>query len=145
MALLASITWSSAQTDFYSLEVSTLEGETNDLESVKGKKVMVVNTASKCKFSEQYEMLEVLYQKYGDPLIILAFPAGSFGNTEFEETSDIRHFCIKKYEITFRLMEIVILDKDHKSPIYLWLTDQSQNGVMDSEVECNFQKYLFSE
>lgn len=106
---------------------------------------MVVNTASKCKFSEQSEMLEVLYRKYGDPLVILAFPAGRFGNTEFEETSDIRHFCIKKYEITFRLMEIVILDKDYKSPIYQWLTDQSQNGVMDSEVEWNLQKYLISE
>ena len=136
----------SAQNSFYDILVKTLEGETYSLNELKGHKVMIVNTASKCSFTEQYEMLEVLYKKYKDEgLVILAFPSNSFGGTEFEDTKEIRSFCTNKYEITFPIMEMVTITDEDKHPVYQWLTSKTLNGKMDSSVEWNFQKYLINE
>jgi glutathione peroxidase len=135
-----------AQKSFYDIPVKTLEGKTFTLNELKGHKVMVVNTASKCSFTEQYEMLEVLYQKYKeDGLVILAFPSNSFGETEFEDTKEIRTFCTNKYEITFPIMEMATITEGKKHPVYEWLTAKALNGKMDSSVEWNFQKYLINE
>ncbi|MCT4647011.1 MAG: glutathione peroxidase, partial [Carboxylicivirga sp.] len=107
---------------------------------------MIINTASKCKYTGQYEMLEVLYKKYKEAgLIILAFPSKSFGQQEFEQNKEIRTFCTSKYEITFPIMEKVSITNDNKHPVYEWLTSKDRNGVMDSRVEWNFQKYLINE
>ena len=135
-----------AQSSFYDLKVKTLEGEEYALSQLKGHKVMVVNTASKCSFTEQYEMLEVLYQKHKDDgLVILAFPSDSFGETEFEKVDEIRSFCTNKYDITFPIMEKAVITPNDKHEVYKWLTMKSENGKLNSEVDWNFQKYLINE
>jgi len=144
MTLISSSAFS--QTDgFYSFKVKTLEGQDFDLTSLKGKKVMVVNTASKCGYTPQYEDLQLLHEQYGQNLVILAFPANNFGNQEPGTAQEIRKFCTEKYHVTFQMMEKISVRGDDMHPLYKWLTSKEQNGVMDSEVKWNFQKYLIDE
>ncbi len=130
---------------FFDFKVKTLEGQEFDFASLKGKKVMVVNTASLCGFTPQYKQLEELYEKYKDELVIVGFPANNFGSQEPGTAKQIREFCTKNYNITFPLMEKISVKGDDMAPIYRWLTSKSENGVMDSEVKWNFQKYLIDE
>jgi len=130
---------------FYSFRVKTLEGEDFDLSSLKGKKVMVVNTASKCGFTPQYEDLQTLHDQYGQKLVILGFPANNFARQEPGNALEIRQFCTDKYDVTFPLMEKISVKGDDMHPLYQWLTSKEKNGVMDSEVKWNFQKYLIDE
>jgi len=130
---------------FYDFKVKTLEGQVFDFASLKGKKVMVVNTASKCGFTPQYKDLEEVYQKYQGDLVIIGFPANNFLNQEPGSASDIRKFCTENYGVTFPMMEKISVKGDDMAPIYKWLTSKSKNGVMDSEVKWNFQKYLIDE
>jgi glutathione peroxidase len=135
-----------AQTsDFYSFKVKTLEGKDFDFSTLKGKKVMVVNTASKCGNTPQYKDLEELYQKYGSNLVIIGFPANNFGSQEPGTATEIRKFCTDNYNVTFPLMQKISVKGDDMAPIYKWLTSKKENGVMDSEVKWNFQKYLINE
>ncbi|MCU4176248.1 glutathione peroxidase [Carboxylicivirga sp. N1Y90] len=144
--VLIGITGTKAQESFYDIKVNTLEGEAYTLSELKGKKIMVVNTASKCKYTKQYEMLELLYKKYEQQgFIVLAFPSESFGDTEFEDDEEIRTFCTKHYDITFPIFEKVEISKSEMHPIYQWLTQKSKNGKQDSKVKWNFQKYLIDE
>jgi glutathione peroxidase len=131
--------------DFYSFKVKTLEGGDFDLSSLKGKKVMVVNTASKCGYTPQYKDLEEMYEKYGDNLVIIGFPANNFMNQEPGSAEEIRKFCTDNYNVTFPLMEKISVKGDDMHPLYKWLTSKDKNGVMDSEVTWNFQKYLIDE
>lgn len=130
---------------FYDFKVKTLEGNDFDLSTLKGKKVMVVNTASKCGFTPQYKELEEVYQKYGDVLVIIGFPANNFMHQEPGSATEIRTFCTDHYGVTFPLMEKISVKGDKMDPLYRWLTSKSENGVMDSEVKWNFQKYLIDE
>jgi len=130
---------------FYSFKVRTLEGSDFDFASLEGKKVMVVNTASKCGYTPQYEDLEALHRQFGDKLFIIGFPANNFMNQEPGTASEIRQFCSDKYDVTFQLMEKVSVKGDDIHPLYQWLTSKERNGVMDSEVKWNFQKYLIDE
>jgi glutathione peroxidase len=130
---------------FYDFKVKTLEGDNFDLSSLKGKKVMVVNTASKCGFTPQYEDLQDLYEKYQDKLVIIGFPANNFANQEPGTAAEIRHFCTQNYGVTFPMMEKISVKGNDIHPLYLWLTSKDKNGVMDSEVRWNFQKYLIDE
>lgn len=130
---------------FYDFKVKTLEGKDFDLSSLRGKKVMVVNTASKCGYTPQYEDLQNLYEQYGKNLVVIGFPANNFANQEPGSASEIRQFCTDKYEVTFPLMEKISVKGDDMHPLYKWLTSKSLNGVMDSEVKWNFQKYLIDE
>jgi len=130
---------------FYDFKVKTLEGKNFDLTSLKGKKVMIVNTASNCGFTPQYKELEELYEKYRDELVIIGFPANNFANQEPGTAAQIREFCTKNYNVTFPLMEKISVKGDDMAPLYKWLTSKSENGVMDSEVKWNFQKYLIDE
>lgn len=130
---------------FYDFKVRTLEGKDFDLSTLKGKKVMVVNTASKCGYTPQYEDLQNLYEQFGKNLVIIGFPANNFLNQEPGSASEIRQFCTEKYEVTFPLMEKISVKGDDMHPLYKWLTSKSLNGVMDSEVKWNFQKYLIDE
>ncbi len=135
-----------AQTSgFYDFKVKTLEGGTFDFSTLKGKKVMIVNVASKCGNTPQYKDLEALYEKYHDYLVIIGFPANNFGHQEPGTAADIRKFCTENYAVTFPLMEKISVKGDDMAPIYKWLTSRSENGVMDSEVKWNFQKYLIDE
>jgi glutathione peroxidase len=130
---------------FYDFKVKTLEGADFDFSTLKGKKVMVVNVASKCGFTPQYKELEEMYRKYEDELVIIGFPANNFGNQEPGTASEIRQFCTDKYGVTFPLMEKISVMGDDMHPLYKWLTSKDKNGVMDSEVKWNFQKYLIDE
>ncbi len=130
---------------FYDFKVKTLEGKDFDFASLKGKKVMVVNTASKCGFTPQYKELEEVYVKNQDNLVIIGFPANNFANQEPGTAADIRKFCSENYGVTFPMMEKISVKGDDMAPLYKWLTSKAKNGVMDSEVKWNFQKYLIDE
>ncbi len=130
----------------HQFKTATLEGEDFDLASLKGKKVLVVNTASKCGLTPQYADLEVLYKKYGgDKFVIIGFPANNFMKQEPGSHDEIREFCTQNYGVTFPMMEKISVKGDDMHPIYQWLTQKAQNGVMDSEVGWNFQKYMIDE
>jgi len=131
---------------FHSFQVKDINGKTFDLASLKGKKVLVVNTASKCGYTPQYEGLEELYKKFKDMnFVIIGFPANNFGAQEPGSDSDIKAFCTKNYGVTFPMMSKISVKGDDMAPIYQWLTKQTMNGKMDSEVKWNFQKYLIDE
>ena len=131
---------------FHDFKTTTLEGETFDLASLKGKKVLVVNTASKCGLTPQYKDLEALYKKYGgNNFVIIGFPANNFLKQEPGTNEEIRDFCTKNYGVTFPMMHKISVKGDDMDPIYQWLTQKSQNGVKDSEVSWNFQKYMIDE
>ncbi len=130
---------------FYSFKVKTLNGGEFDFSSLKGKKVMIVNTASKCGFTPQYKDLEALYNEYKGELVILGFPANNFANQEPGTAKEIREFCTQNYGVTFPMMAKISVKGDDMAPVYKWLTSKKENGVMDSEVKWNFQKYLIDE
>lgn len=131
--------------DFYKFKVKTLEGGEFHFSTLKGKKVMIVNTASQCGNTPQYKDLEELYKKYSDNLIIIGFPANNFGSQEPGTATEIRKFCTDSYGVTFPLMQKISVKGDDMAPVYKWLTSKSENGVLDSEVKWNFQKYLIDE
>ena len=124
----------------------TLDGHWLDLASLKGKKILIVNTASKCGFTHQYKELETLYEKYKDKnFVILGFPCNQFGNQEPGNSSDIQSFCTKNFGVTFQMMEKVDVKGDSICEIYKWLTSKEKNGVEGSSVKWNFQKYMIDE
>jgi glutathione peroxidase len=131
--------------DFYDFKVKTLEGVEFDFSSLKGKKVMIVNTASKCGFTPQYKELEEVYEKYKGSLVIIGFPANNFMNQEPGSSAKIREFCTENYGVTFPMMEKISVKGKDMAPLYKWLTSKTKNGVMDSQVKWNFQKYLIDE
>lgn len=135
----------SQEKGFYDFKVKTLEGKDFDFSSLKGKKVMIVNTASKCGFTPQYKDLEALYEQNEGKLVIIGFPANNFANQEPGSASDIRKFCTENYGVTFPMMEKISVKGNDMHPLYKWLTTKEKNGVLDSEVKWNFQKYLIDE
>jgi glutathione peroxidase len=133
-------------TSFYDFKVKTLDGMEFDFSTLKGKKVMIVNTASKCGFTPQYKDLEALYKQYeGDNFVIIGFPENNFLNQEPGSNTQIREFCTANYGVTFPMMEKISVKGKDMHPLYQWLTSKSKNGVMDSSVRWNFQKYLIDE
>lgn len=126
--------------------IKTISGNTFDLKSLKGKKVMIVNTASKCGLTPQYEKLEALYQKYKNKnFIIIGFPANDFLSQEPGTNQEIAHFCKQNYGVSFPMMEKISVKGNTMHPLYQFLTEKNKNGFSDSEVAWNFQKYLIDE
>jgi len=142
---MTSIAGFAQSSGFYDFKVKTLEGKDFDFATLKGKKVIVVNTASKCGFTPQYKDLEEVYQKYQDDLIIIGFPANNFMSQEPGSAEEIRNFCTANYGVTFPMMAKISVKGDDMAPVYKWLTSKAKNGVMDSDVKWNFQKYLIDE
>lgn len=146
LLLLLALTVAFGQKSFHEFSVKDIEGKTFELSSLKGKKVLVVNTASKCGLTPQYEQLQMLYENYGgDDFVIIGFPANNFANQEPGSDSEIATFCQKNYGVTFLMMSKVSVKGDDIHPVYQWLTQKTKNGKMDSEVAWNFQKYLIDE
>jgi glutathione peroxidase len=143
--MIISIAGFSQSSGFYDFKVKTLEGDTFDFSTLKGKKVMIVNTASKCGFTPQYKDLEELYKNYSEELVIIGFPANNFMHQEPGSAKDIREFCSRNYGVTFPMMEKISVKGKDMHPLYKWLTSKKLNGVMDSAVKWNFQKYLIDE
>jgi glutathione peroxidase len=130
----------------HSFKTETLEGEEFDMASLKGKKVLVVNTASKCGLTPQYEDLEKLYKEFGgDKFEIIGFPANDFLSQEPGTNKEIKEFCTKNYGVTFPMMHKISVKGDEMDAIYQWLTQKDQNGKLDSKVKWNFQKYMIDE
>jgi len=131
---------------FYSFEVKTIDGKKFDLSSLKGKKVLVVNTASKCGLTPQYKELEELYKMYGgSKFTIIGFPANNFMSQEPGSNEEIKSFCEKNYGVTFQMMEKISVKGDDIHPLYKWLTSKNENGIMDANVQWNFQKFMIDE
>ncbi len=134
------------QSGFYDFTVNSLDGNEYPFSDLKGKKVMIVNTASKCGLTPQYEQLQAVYEKYGgDDFIILGFPANNFKNQEPGTADEIREFCDVNYGVSFPMMEKISVKGEDQHPLYQWLTQKEKNGLKDSEVQWNFQKYLINE
>jgi glutathione peroxidase len=135
-----------SQSSFYELEAKSITGETIKFDIFKGKKLLIVNTASKCGFTKQYEDLENLNKKYGsEDFLIIGFPANNFMNQEPGTNEEIMQFCSTEYGVTFTMMAKISVKGDDIHPVYNWLTNKDLNGVADSEVKWNFQKYLIDE
>ena len=146
LSLLFISTVAFSQKSFYDFKVKDIDGKEFNLSSLKGKKVLVVNTASKCGYTKQYEQLESIYKLYGgDKFTVIGFPANNFGKQEPGTNEEIKEFCGKEFNVTFPMMSKISVKGDDIDPLYRWLTSKSQNGVMDSEVKWNFQKYLIDE
>jgi len=135
-----------AKENIYQFKVKDLYGEEFDFATLKGKKVLVVNTASKCGLTPQYKDLEALYKEYGKSgFVIVGFPANNFASQEPGTNEEIAAFCEQNYGVTFPMMDKISVKGDDMAPIYKFLTQKSKNGLQDSEVEWNFQKYLINE
>ena len=130
----------------YDFSVETISGEVFSLSNLKGKKVMVVNTASKCGLTPQYEILEKIYSQYkGRNFIIIGFPANNFMNQEPGSNAEIMNFCTQNYGVSFPMMAKISVKGSDIHPLYKWLTQKSENGVVDADVTWNFQKFLIDE
>lgn len=130
----------------YSFKVEDVNGQTFDFETLKGKKILIVNTASKCGLTPQYEQLQQVYdENKNNNFVIVGFPANNFGAQEPGTESEIAAFCQKNYGVTFPMMSKISVKGEDMHPLYIFLTNKSANGLQDSEVEWNFQKYLIGE
>ena len=130
----------------YQFKVEDLSGDTFNFSSLKGKKIMIVNTASKCGLTPQYKDLEAIYKEYKDKgFIIVGFPANNFASQEPGTNEEIGTFCQQNYGVTFPMMGKISVKGDDMSELYKFLTQKSKNGLEDSEVQWNFQKYLINE
>ncbi len=130
----------------HDFKVEDIYGDTFDLAGLKGKKVLVVNTASKCGLTPQYEGLQSLYEKYGgDGFTIIGFPANNFNEQEPGTNEEIVQFCQVNYGVSFPMMSKISVKGDDIHPLYKWLTRKSENGKIDAEVTWNFQKFMIDE
>ena len=129
----------------YDFKVASLNGDTINFADFKGKKILIVNTASKCGFTPQYEDLEKLYEKYKDRLVIVGFPANNFFSQEPGSNETIEAFCKKNYGVTFPMAAKISVKGKDIAAIYKWLCNKVENGVMDAKVSWNFNKFLLDE
>ena len=149
-ALIFAMTFANAQNPtkktFHDFTVTTIDGVEYPLSQLKGKKVLVVNTASKCGNTPQYEDLEKLFETYGgDKFTIVGFPANNFMGQEPGTNEEIKEFCTLRYGVTFPMMSKISVKGDDIAPVYKWLTSKDENGVMDAPVKWNFQKFMIDE
>jgi glutathione peroxidase len=130
----------------HQFKCQSIDGTTIDFSLFKGKKMLIVNTASKCGFTPQFKALEELFIKYKDKnFVVVGFPCNQFGSQDPGTSGEIKEFCTRNYGVTFLMMEKVNVKGDSISEIYRWLTNKKENGVMNSSVKWNFQKYMIDE
>ncbi|TDH24069.1 glutathione peroxidase [Segetibacter sp. 3557_3] len=134
-----------APQSIYQFKVPSIEGGTIDFSKFKGKKILVVNTASKCGYTPQYEGLEKLYKENKDKLVVVGFPANDFGGQEPGTNEEIQEFCKVRYGVTFPLASKVDVVGENIHPVYKWLTSKEQNGVLDATIKWNFNKFMLDE
>ena len=141
---MAAVTTTQAQS-IHNFTVKSIDGKTLNLASFKGKKILIVNTASKCGYTPQYEALEKVYEQYKDKLVIIGFPCNQFGGQEPGSNEEIIAFCKKNYGVSFPLADKIDVKGDNMAPIYQWLTTKSKNGILDASISWNFNKFLIDE
>jgi glutathione peroxidase len=129
----------------YQFKVQDLAGDEFDFATLKGKRIIIVNTASECGLTPQYEQLQAVYKQYKDQnLVIVGFPANNFGAQEPGSNAQIASFCQKNYGVTFPMMAKISVKGNDMHPVYQFLTQKAKNGLEDSSVQWNFQKYLIN-
>lgn len=134
------------QQSIHQFIVDDISGRAFDFSTLKGKKVMIVNTASECGLTPQYVQLEELYNEFKDQsFTIVGFPANNFGAQEPGSNQEIATFCTRNYGVTFPMMKKISVKGDDMHSLYQFLTQKANNGFVDNEVEWNFQKYLLDE
>ena len=129
----------------HQFKVASLDGGMIDFASFKGKKILVVNTASECGYTPQYKDLEELYEKYKDKFVIVGFPTNDFGGQEPGSNEEIKSFCQKNYGVTFPMAAKISVKGEETAAVYKWLTNKEQNGVLDATIKWNFNKFLLDE
>lgn len=134
-----------ADNTIYQFKVEGLDGDNIDFAKFAGKKILVVNTASKCGYTPQYKELQALYDQFKEKLVIIGFPANNFGGQEPGTNTEIKEFCAKNFGVTFPMAAKISVKGEDAAPIYKWLCTQAMNGVMDVEVKWNFGKFLINE
>ncbi|MDT8887419.1 glutathione peroxidase [Aquirufa sp. LEPPI-3A] len=134
----------SAEKNFFSFKMKGIDGKEIDFSQFKGKKIVVLNTASKCGYTPQYADWEA-FHKANPEVVILGFPANEFGGQEPGSNSEIASFCLKNYGVSFQMMEKVVVKGAGKCDLYQWLSDKSQNGWNEKEPTWNFCKYVINE
>ena len=142
--LLTAILLFTTASSIHTFEFKTIDGKTMSFSSFKGKKILIVNTASKCGYTPQYEDLEKLHKQYGSKLIIVGFPANNFGGQEPGTNSDINIFCKKNYGVTFIMASKVSVKGNDMDPLFKWLTSQ-ENPDFTGDIRWNFEKFLLDE
>jgi glutathione peroxidase len=136
----------SGQKSLYDFKVKDIDGKEFDMSTLKGRKVLIVNVASKCGLTPQYEKLRQLYEKYKDRgFVIVGFPANDFKGQEPGSNEEIKAFCTLNYNVSFPMMSKIEVTGENKAPVYKWLTEKSENGKMNAEVQWNFQKFMIDE
>ena len=146
VSLLFAISSEAQNKSFYDFTVKTIDGKDFPLSSLKGKKVLVVNVASKCGLTPQYAQLEKLYEKYKEKnFVVIGFPANNFMGQEPGSNEEIAKFCSLNYDVTFPMMAKISVKGKDIAPLYKWLTTKSENGVQDAKVGWNFHKFLIDE
>lgn len=134
-----------SQKSVHQFKVESIDGGQIDLASFKGKKILIVNTASQCGYTYQYEGLEKLYEQYKGKLVVIGFPANNFGGQEPGSNAQIKEFCTGKFEVSFPMAAKVSVKGGDIAPIFKWLTQKSENGVLDANIGWNFNKFLLDE
>ena len=146
ITMVCAISLEAQNKSFYDFNVTTIDGKEFPLSSLKGKKVLVVNVASKCGLTPQYAQLEKLYEKYKDKdFVIIGFPANNFMEQESGSYEEIAQFCSLNYGVTFPMMAKISVKGKEIAPLYQWLTEKKLNGKEDAAVQWNFQKFMIDE
>ncbi len=143
---MATLAQAQKKMSLYDFKATTIDGAPFDMSSLKGKKVLVVNVASRCGFTPQYAQLEELYKKYSaNNFVIIGFPANNFLGQEPGTNAEIKTFCTSKYNVTFPMMAKISVKGKDMDQLYKWLTSKEENGVLDAPVKWNFQKFMIDE
>lgn len=142
---MTAMSTSAQSTSIYDYSFIDIEGNEVSLADFKGKKLLIVNVASKCGFTPQYAELQELHEKHGDKVAIIGFPCDQFGGQEPGSEEDIQSFCQKNYGVEFLMASKIEVKGKDQHPLYVWLTNKEANSVEDSKVMWNFQKYLIDE
>lgn len=144
--LFLSLVFFTSNASIHDYQIQALDSDQQiDLASFKGKKLLIVNVASKCGYTPQYEDLQKLAMQYEDELVVLGMPCDQFAGQELDTESAIKTFCTETYSISFPMTEVVDVKGDNQHPIYQWLTQKSMNGKGDYKVSWNFNKFLLDE
>jgi glutathione peroxidase len=134
-----------APASIYDFKIKALDGSIIDFSAYKGKKILIVNTASKCGYTKQYKGLEELYKSHKDNLVIIGFPSDNFGGQEYQEDSQIKDFCEKNFGVSFPLTTRVDVKGDNATPVFQYLCQKAKNGVLDATIGWNFNKFIIDE
>lgn len=129
----------------HAFKVKSIDGKTIHFADYKGKKILVVNVASQCGYTRQYEGLQKLYVTYKDKLVVVGFPANNFGQQEPGSNEEIQEFCKARFGVTFPLAAKSDVIGENTNEVYKWLCNKSQNGVLDATIKWNFNKFLLDE